>query len=146
VFGGRDGEGKILHTLKMFSLEEKKPQWKYPVIKGDPPAPRYGHTTLFYEPLGLLIIYGGKNEFLYGETGDICFNDIRILNLEMMYWSHTSSYGLIPRVGRYLHAAAILDSKMWIFGGVEMKSYSNEDLKIVELSIYYFGFILNLSL
>lgn len=64
---------------------------------------------------------------------DICLNDIRILNLEQMVWIQTTSYGDVPKVGRYRHGAAAFGTKMLIFGGVEFQRYANEEVKSVEI-------------
>ena len=115
-------------------MNAKQYQWRYPVVKGTPPVPRYNHSMSFYEPLGILIIYGGKNDTLFGETNDICLNDIRILNVEQMAWSPVSSYGETPQIGRYHHRVACFGSKMLIFGGIGLHEFADNDVKSLELS------------
>jgi len=140
VFGGKDGQGKVLNTIKIFNMDAKSPQWRYPTVKGVPPTPRYNHSTLFYAPLGLLVVYGGKNDHLYGSTNNICLNDIRIFNLEHFAWASTSSHGDTSRVGRCLHAVAAHGSKMLIFGGVEFCQYANDEVVTIELSKHSLSF------
>lgn len=122
----------------MFTADIKNTQWKYPTVKGTPPVARYNHSTLFYEPLGLLVIYGGKNETLFGSTKDICLNDIKILHLEHMILAETTSFGHRPQVGRYHHSVASFGTKMLVFGGVELYQYADEEVKFVELSKFFF--------
>lgn len=134
AFGGKDQEGKILNTLKFLPVSSKRPQWRYPVVKGTPPQARYNHSVLFYEPLGILVVYGGKNDTLYGTSQEVCLNDIRIFNIEQMAWSPVSSYGNVPEVGRYLHGAATFGTKMFIFGGVGSQHFVDDEVKCVELN------------
>jgi len=91
---------------------------------------------LLYSHLGILVIYGGKNDLLYKENSDICLNDIKILNLKHMAWATLSNYGNVNTVGRHLHAATIFGSKMFIFGGMEFCNYASDELHIIELSIF----------
>jgi len=90
--------------------------------------------VLFYEPLGILIVYGGRNDSLYGTSQDVCLNDIRILNIEQMAWSPVTSYGNVPEVGRYHHGVSTFGSKMFIFGGVGLHQFVDDEVKSVELS------------
>jgi len=137
VFGGKNSEGKILNVLKYFPVNAKHYHWKYPNVRGTPPTPRYNHTTLFYEPLGILLIYGGKNDTLYGSTNDICLNDIRILNVEQMAWSPCSSYGEVPAIGRYHHRVTCFGNKMLIFGGIGLHEFADNDVRSLELSNFF---------
>jgi len=89
-----------------------------------------------YKPLGLLIIYGGKNDGPNNKTGNIYLNDICILNLELMSWMSSTSYGMILHIPRYHHAATITGSKMLIFGGLEPNEYARDNLSLVELSMF----------
>ena len=139
VFGGKDQEGKILNTVKYLALNGKEGEWKYPTIKGTPPAPRYGHSMVFYQTLQLLLIYGGKNETLYEKNREINLNDIKILNLETMSWGVSCSTGVVPKIGRAQHAAVMYRTSMLIFGGVAFSEYASPDLKKVEISKRLFG-------
>jgi len=134
VFGGKDSEGRITNILKYLSIEPKVYKWKYPAVKGTPPEPRYNHSSVFHEAMGILIIYGGKNEKLFELNHDVCLNDIRILNLEHMCWSPVSSYGNIPDIGRYHHATVMAGSKLLIFGGVGLSQFADDEVKAVDFS------------
>jgi len=134
VFGGKDQEGKILSSLKYLALNGKDGQWKYPSIKGTPPAARYSHSMVFYQTLQLLLIYGGKNETLYEKNKELSLNDIKILNLETMTWGISCSVGVVPKIGRSHHATAMYKTSLLIFGGVTFSEYASPDMKKVEIN------------
>jgi len=134
VFGGKDAEGQTLNSLKILTLTKTGALWKHPSIKGKFPAPRYGHSMLVYDNLGLIIVYGGRNDQLLN-TGDCTdFNQISVLSLELMAWMTLSNTGSTLIMPRYNHAATIAGNTMIIFGGLEPESYSTDDLAITEIS------------
>ena len=87
---------------------------------------------MYYEGF-ILIIFGGRNE------GGISLNDIHILNLETMCWNNVSvsRYRNYKPDGRYGHSAAVLDSKLIIFGGLNMKTYCKSQIAMLELNQDY---------
>ena len=89
---------------------------------------------VFVESMALIAIYGGRNDNLYQSTEDICHQDIKLLNLELMAWSNSTFHGDAPQVGRYLQTATVYGTRMYVFGGVEFQKYADDEVKIVELS------------
>jgi len=138
VFGGRDEEGGVLNTLKILTFGRGKDKsmmfWNHPIIKGNAPQARYGHSMVLYKSLSLLIIYGGKNDGPARGKEEIYFNDICILNLELMSWMPIANYGKPLEIPRYHHAAAICGSKMMIFGGLEPSQFARDSVTYIELS------------
>lgn len=86
-------------------------EWIKPVIKGNPPSPRYNQTMNFYENGNFLIIHGGRNEF----SNDSCaLNDIFILELSRLEWREIKTYFDSPRIkifNRCGHASMIYSIK-----------------------------------
>jgi len=89
---------------------------------------------LVYDALGLIIVYGGRNDQLLN-TGDCTdFNQISVLSLELMAWMTLSNTGSTLIMPRYNHAASIAGNTMVIFGGLEPEGYTTEDLALTKIS------------
>jgi len=134
VFGGKDETGRAINTLQFLDPSRKDLCWKYPVTKGEPPCARYNHTSIFYEDLSILIIYGGKNENYYDSNTHLQFHDIKVLNLETMTWHPTLAVGESPKVPRMGHAAALFGNAMVIFGGLGVREFMPSQARMIELS------------
>lgn len=137
VFGGKNTDGEALNSLKILTLTKTGAIWKYPSVKGKFPAPRYGHSMLVYDTLGLIIVYGGRNDQLLNSGDCENFNQISVLSLELMAWMAISNTGSTLSMPRYHHAAAIVGDSMVIFGGLEPEGYANDDVAITEISKYF---------
>jgi len=121
-------------VIKSIDPAAKPPVWRYPTTKGIPPSERFNHTMIFYEPLLLLIIYGGKNSNFHSNSPGADLTDLKVLHLESMTWTTVVSYGDIPKIPRANHAAALFGSSVVIFGGLGNREYLPTTAKIVELS------------
>jgi hypothetical protein len=78
--------------------------------------------------LSLLVICGGINS--KGE----CINDINMLDMKTMIW-RSVIFGGVPFKERCAHSAAILDTRLYIFGGYNHKGFLPASLEILELGI-----------
>lgn len=134
VFGGKSADGMILNTLKILLTYQKPYRWYYPGVKGALPAARFKHTMVHYPALGILIVYGGRNDNLYETQGTFCLKDIRVLSLELMSWCPAVNYGDGPTIPRCSHAATIFGNQMMIFGGVSDSEYADSAMIVLELS------------
>lgn len=126
IFGGKDEFGAVLNTLRILKLGQKPLKWIVPETVGQPPAPRYQHTMNYYEALNCIIIYGGRNDrakFL---------GDISVLYLENLTWMTAVVYGNAIQP-RFSHCAAVIGSKLCVFGGMNFRSYLGSDVEIIEL-------------
>jgi len=136
VFGGKDDDGIILDSLKVLKISGSSYEWKYPVTKGPYPPARYGHSMVFHDASNILIIHGGRNDYLYASNQDICLNDFRILNLLEMKWSVASSFGDPCPTGRWHHSMTMFKSALVIFGGLGFNTYLNPEMKFIETDQY----------
>ncbi|XP_073725628.1 kelch domain-containing protein 2-like [Misgurnus anguillicaudatus] len=111
VFGGvlpsKCPEGKICsNALYIFNPEHGL--WYQPIVEGDRPLPRFGHSTTLLS--NKLIIFGGGNTAAY-------LNDLHILDLGFMEYTAVK-YENLPPLARGFHAAMpVSDNRVLISGG-----------------------------
>ncbi|XP_056623714.1 rab9 effector protein with kelch motifs [Triplophysa dalaica] len=111
VFGGvlpsLCSEGKICsNALYIFNPEHGL--WYQPIVEGDRPLPRFGHTTTLLSDK--LIIFGGRKTAAY-------LNDLHILDLGFMEYNAVK-YENMPPLARGFHAALpVSDNRVLISGG-----------------------------
>lgn len=112
VFGGFDQYTDEIFN-KLYKLNYKDNcQWTQVIYtKGQPPAKRNDHSATLYGDK--IIIFGGNSE------EDRFFNDVSILNLSTLTWSHPEVHGFIPE-GRIRHSATIYGNKLYVAGGVQV--------------------------
>ncbi|KAI8993166.1 hypothetical protein BDB01DRAFT_775423 [Pilobolus umbonatus] len=128
VFGGFDQySDEIFNKLyKLNYLQDCR--WSQVIYtKGTPPAKRTDHSTTLWNK-HKLIIFGGSSE----EDG--YFNDISILDLNTMTWSHPQTHGHIP-IGRFRHSATTFDNKLYIAGGINKGTTDNFDDTLLILDL-----------
>lgn len=80
----------------------------------------------FNELMGYLIICGGMNA-----QGSF-LNDIHLLQVKTLQWMNIIIGGkdFLPRCS---HGSAVVDTKLYIFGGYNNQGFVNADLEILEL-------------
>jgi hypothetical protein len=61
-FGGQDSTFEPLASLYILKIDVRPLHWIIPETKGLPPDARYDHSMVYNELLGLLVIYGGRND------------------------------------------------------------------------------------
>lgn len=109
VFGGFDQYTDEIFN-KLYKLDYKDNcQWTQVIYtKGRPPAKRNDHSaTLFGDNI---IVFGGNSE------EDRFLNDVAVLNLSTLTWSHPEVQGFLPE-GRIRHSATVYKNKLYIAGG-----------------------------
>lgn len=83
IFGGKDVNGNPRNDLYLINTETKK---RYNLEKlevlGKKPYARFGHAMVYYAPKQYMIIYGGRNDSLWGPFGNCTISDVFILNLK----------------------------------------------------------------
>ncbi|XAR49121.1 hypothetical protein NMG60_11032193 [Bertholletia excelsa] len=106
IFGGQDSKGSFLNDLHILDLETMT--WNAIDAVGVPPSPRSGHAATVHADRYLLIFGGGSNA--------TCFNDLHVLDLQVMEWSRPTQQGEIPgpRAG---HAGVTIGENWYIVGG-----------------------------
>jgi hypothetical protein len=86
---------------------------------------------VYMASLGIIVIYGGRNDCL-----NECFlDDIQILYVESLIWAVVVVQG-IPRAPRSGHSAVVLDKKLVIFGGYNRDGFVSSDIQLLELETY----------
>ncbi|GAA6059796.1 hypothetical protein JCM10212_003691 [Sporobolomyces blumeae] len=79
--------------------------------RGEVPGPRVGHASVGVG--NVLIVWGGDTKSRPEERQD---DGLYLLNLSTREWTRVKTLGPAPE-GRYGHAAAMVGSKFFIFGG-----------------------------
>ena len=115
-------------------MDQRPYKWLYPSIKGAAPVSRFKHSMLYYAPLNVLVVYGGRNDLLYERQGTFCLQDIRVLNLELMSWCPAASFGDGPLEPRCSHSVTLFNNSMMLFGGMSDTKIADSVIRILELS------------
>lgn len=128
-FGGIDNEGNLNNELRFLKIGKKPLEWVTPSVKGNLPEGRKDATLNYYEPLNVLILFGGENERQQFS------NDIHFLDLDSFKWIKISLNENIP-MERSSHCCVIHQNHMIIFGGLNAERYVGSNLVIINLDIY----------
>ncbi|XP_024989596.1 acyl-CoA-binding domain-containing protein 6-like [Cynara cardunculus var. scolymus] len=117
MFGGEDRQRRLLNDVNVLDLETMI--WNVAETTQSPPAPRFDHTAAVHVDR-YLQIFGGCSHSTF-------FNDLHVLDLETLEWSHPQVQGNLvsPRAG---HAGVSIDEKWFIVGGGDNKSGALETL------------------
>ena len=84
----------------------------------------------YYASLNALIIYGGRCD---RGLGFYELKEVKMFNLMVLAWTNVNIYGERPDA-RYLHAAAVYEDKLLIFGGLSNYGLKDSRLLIIDLS------------
>ena len=129
TFGGRSATGKLSNALwKLSKTKGGCFTWSFnkPQYKKKSPSPRIWHTGWGYA--GKLWIFGGFGNLPEGyliDNGDFEGSDsiISLRNNQLLCfdpnietWTNPQCFGSIP-TPRAFHASAIINDKVWLFGG-----------------------------
>lgn len=134
-FGGIDEYNRNYSNLKILKIGKKPCEWLNPRLEGKPPKERNSSTINFYEELGILIVYGGKNQ---SGTENEYFSDLWVLDLESFHWIKTNfSYDSNISIGksRSCHSSIIYNHSLIIFGGMNDEGYVGSDVYYVDLDL-----------
>lgn len=116
IFGGFDGN---LRYADFYSYDIKQHYWQKIVGLGELPPNRFGHTSVIYN--GSLYSFGGWN-------GHYTMDDIYQYSFETNIWYDIKKVKGEKPLSRYRHSAVIVNSKMYIFGGVDTQQVRFDDL------------------
>lgn len=134
MFGGKLADGRIINRLKVLLMDQRPYKWVYPNVKGNVPIARFKHSMLYYSPLNILVVYGGRNDSIYERQGSFCLQDIRVLNLELMSWCPAASFGDGPSEPRCSHSVCLFGNSMMLFGGMSDTKIADSVIRVLELS------------
>ncbi|XXQ30399.1 Ras-GAP domain-containing protein [Plasmodiophora brassicae] len=102
--------------------------WQQLHSGGDQPTPRHQHSSAFDGDRSRLIVYGGI-------SNDRQLDDVWLLDVACGRWERAPVLrGRTPR-GRHGHAAIVIQSKMFVFGGVTGHACTN-DLLVLDTAIW----------
>lgn len=127
-FGGKDKNNQSNNILKILKLGAKPLSWIYPTLEGIGPSRRFQHTMTYQETLNLLVVYGGRDDFLG------VFGDMFVLNLHNMTWYSVNIGGHLLTKDRFGHCSVSFSDKMLVFGGVSPSGFAKGELLIFEMS------------
>ncbi|KAJ8367302.1 hypothetical protein AAFF_G00321120 [Aldrovandia affinis] len=82
--------------------------WYQPIVNGDRPAPRSGHSACVLQ--GKIFLFGGWDT-------PVCFNDVHVLDLGLMEFSAVKTSGAPPSPRSWHGCAVLSDSKFLVHGG-----------------------------
>lgn len=133
VFGGRDFSGAPVDTLKKYDIAND--EWTVlgsTDVNGSFPSARYScasavktsvNQNVQVDPVSVVYIFGGINASgnLPGELFSLTFNNS---NSDKPKWESVSPASVIIPEGRG-HSLAIVDDKLYLFGGENTNSYSS---------------------
>ena len=86
--------------------------WSTPIVDGDVPEPRGGHTAVSAE--SQIVIFGGHS---YSGNGQFkYYNDTYVLDTDSYTWHSVQCSGSMPPT-RFGHSVELVGSRMFVFGG-----------------------------
>ena len=142
IFGGNNGS-QSFNTVHCLETDGKAWTWINPVVSGDIPPPRTGHTATLLSDNKTLLVYGGWDIMVDDEGNDMVFEDAFLLDTETWCWKKSDAtaklwagekdYGA-KRVG---HTAALVNNEVKFFGGRYTAQEDAEfcsDMQMVKLS------------
>uniref|UniRef100_A0A0A9CZM9 Acyl-CoA-binding domain-containing protein n=1 Tax=Arundo donax TaxID=35708 RepID=A0A0A9CZM9_ARUDO len=117
MFGGEDNKRRLLNDLHILDLETM--MWEEVKTEKGGPAPRYDHSAAVYAD-HYLLIFGGSSH-------SACFNDLYLLDLQILEWSQPDTQGahIRPRSG---HAGTMIEENWYIVGGGDNASGSTDTI------------------
>lgn len=131
-FGGRDEKGPK-NRLIILRIGQKQIYWDEPSLEGQQPIARYGHSMNYYPEKNIMILFGGRNDDNYVNTGQSYLNDIWVLFLDKLCWQQwdKEDQGSMP-IARYSHCSANLGTAIIVFGGLSDENYCKSDVYCLE--------------
>ena len=142
MFGGADAEGRAKDDLYWVTPDTKfnarliaartgdwtgklrpelKLQAKRVKTEGRGPLPRYSHAATFFR--NQLVIHGGRNDAIFPAIKNVALNDLHVLDVATKRWCTLALYGESIPESRWGHCIVANDSKIMIFGGMNLTSY-----------------------
>ena len=101
---------------------------------GQKPTGRFGHGMWYmekYDHSGDLIIYGGRNDYIYETFGRCDFRDIWLINTKYFCWTNIK-IGKSLAGTRYFFSGYQCGTKVVIFGGLQKCNYAKGIAHVLE--------------
>jgi len=123
IFGGYDGL-KNHSDLFIFHVDTLK--WHQPVVSGDAPSGRNGHTATLLPQRDRILILGG-----WLGNGPLAASDAHMLDTKALMWCAPCITGEPPGPCN-MHTADVVQDKLLVFRGGDGRAYLN-DLHALDL-------------
>lgn len=101
-------------------------EWICPEVEGECPVGLINATLNYYEPLNILILFGGKCK------NQEYHNHIYILDLENFKWIKLKNFDSKPKE-RSEHVSLTTNTEFITFGGINQSYYLGSDLFVYNL-------------
>ena len=141
LFGGVNPMNKAQNTLQSLVLNKQTLECKVKALtdySGKAPLPRSHHSALLISQDRYLLIYGGRNDDLFGKIPgaktDMCLNDIILFNIRIRQWETLEQFGFNPEA-RWSAGLAYdpVEEKLLLFGGSNAKGFCANNMMILEM-------------
>ncbi len=90
----------------------------------------------YYPQKNVLVVFGGRNDDNFANTGDSYLNDVWLLFIDKLTWVRWDKEDAgMPPVPRYSHCAAVLGMSVLIFGGLCDNNYCRADAHCLDMEV-----------
>jgi len=109
IFGGYTKKQQRCNDLHVLHCGGEDMYWSQPVVNGECPSKRAGHTL---STVGSsLVVFGG-----YGEEGTR-LNDVHLMDVRSMFFHRPRVQGVARPASRSYHCAAVVGRRLYVFFG-----------------------------
>jgi hypothetical protein len=136
MFGGKNEHGETLDSLYVIDVKENRQNGHVefsifkPKMKGKVPPARHGHTLDYVPRLGIVVIYGGRDD---SNAAAPILSDIWIITLHNMEYREVQVGGHVLPIPRCSHASYINGTQLIISGGLGEGFKYLKDIQKIEL-------------
>ncbi len=137
MFGGVDATGRCTNSLTIINTSSEP--WSLFDVHtvGQPPSPRADHSAHYLQPQCALVVYGGRNPALFGDSGRSVTGSIHYLDLVHLAWCQVvlQKSASIERYGFCSFAIGTPsspESKIYVFGGIGEENFLETALDVLE--------------
>lgn len=124
VFGGRTADNRSLRDA--WGLRQHRDgRWDWveaPVKKGNPPDPRFQHTSVFFG--SKMVAVGGRDTEVSKQLTTV------------VYDTEACEWRALPPITRFRHAAWAFNNTLYTFGGFDHKSQSHPTADLLALNVH----------
>lgn len=131
IFGGKNK--KISNDMWLLKIGKKPLEWIKLFTFGKQPCPRYLCSMNFFEKGNFIVIHGGKTMI---NDEKFALNDTYLFELYRYQWIKVD-YGEKEKIvrPRCSHCSVIFRNKLYIFGGINEKSFNGSNFFIINLDV-----------
>ena len=135
IFGGQDPDGILNDEVFCFTIGTRESSWIKLETTGSKPCARINCSLNFYENGNFVIVFGGRNDAVEYRGA---LNDCFCLELNKLTWLRVETLNSLEQkpAFRNCHKAALVESQLVIFGGMDNKTFVGNDLAIFDLGSY----------